>query len=79
MFLEVQVQNQCHEALSFERMRFESVQGWLVEDINEGLFDESSALLAPGAVRQYVFVLAASPEVPYARAGSSQGLGRLVR
>ncbi|ORY47086.1 hypothetical protein BCR35DRAFT_356228 [Leucosporidium creatinivorum] len=77
IFLEVQVQNQCEQAMWFERMRFEPVVGWKLEDVNEGLFTGTEALLPPAAVRQFVFVLSATPQVPIAPPGSSQGLGRL--
>lgn len=78
IFLEVQVQNQCEQAMWFERMRFEPVVGWKVEDVNEGLFTGAESLLPPAAVQQFVFVLSATPQVPIAPPGSSQGLGRLV-
>jgi trafficking protein particle complex subunit 13 len=78
IFLEVQVQNQCEQAMWFERMRFEPVVGWKLEDVNEGLFVGPESLLPPAAVRQFVFVLSATAQVPIAPPGSSQGLGRLV-
>lgn len=78
IFLEVQVQNNAEQAMWFERLRFEPLLGWGLEDVNEGLFTGSEALLPPGGVRQFVFVLLASSRVPYAEPGSSQGLGRLV-
>lgn len=78
VFLEVQVQNNAEQAMWFERMRFEPVVGWGLEDVNEGLFADTEALLHPGGVRQFLFVLLASPRVPYVEPGGSQGLGRLV-
>ncbi|GAA5940928.1 hypothetical protein JCM1841_005173 [Sporobolomyces salmonicolor] len=78
VFLEVQVQNQCEHTMWFERMRFDPLPGWTLDDeVNEGLFEGEEALLPHGAVRQFVYVLSAGEEVPPAVPASSQGLGRL--
>ncbi|GAA5906239.1 hypothetical protein JCM5296_005546 [Sporobolomyces johnsonii] len=78
VFLEVQVQNQCEHAMWFERMLFDPLPGWTLDDeVNEGLFEGEEALLPQGAVRQFVFVLSAGEAVPPAAPASSQGLGRL--
>ncbi|KAK4056057.1 hypothetical protein OIO90_002788 [Microbotryomycetes sp. JL221] len=77
IFLEVQVQNQCETAMIFERMRFDSVPGMTVRDVNESIFEQTSSLLSPGAVRQLVFVLTSGPDVHTPPPGSSQELGRL--
>ncbi|KAI5475043.1 molecular chaperone HtpG [Pseudohyphozyma bogoriensis] len=90
VFLEVQVQNQGQAALWFEKMRFDPIPGWTVEDVNNAsttnedgkenvvkLFEGTSALLPPTAVRQYLYVLSQPVSAPRATPGSSQPLGRL--
>lgn len=90
VFLEVLLENLCEQAMSFERVRFDSTGDWTSHDANHlssvalslgaepiSLFSGEAALLPPGAVRQYLWVLtptaAASPAAP----GASQALGRL--
>ncbi|GAA5857997.1 hypothetical protein JCM8547_006657 [Rhodosporidiobolus lusitaniae] len=91
IFLEVQVHNHHVHSLFFERMRFEPLlvpsstgetalklaDGFA--DPNEGLFDaEEDALLPPGGVRQFLYVLQQSEEErKKAIPGANQGLGRL--
>ncbi|KAM0787147.1 hypothetical protein ACM66B_006398 [Microbotryomycetes sp. NB124-2] len=75
IFLEVQVQNQCETAMTFERMRFDPVAGMRAADLNDGIFEQESSFLSPGAVRQFLFVLTGDGEKR--EPGSSQELGRL--
>ncbi|KAK4047817.1 hypothetical protein OIV83_005160 [Microbotryomycetes sp. JL201] len=75
IFLEVQVQNQCETAMTFERMRFDPVTGMQVLDLNTTIFQNESTFLSPGAVRQFLFVLTSDDSGP--PPGSSQELGRL--
>ncbi|GAA5838121.1 hypothetical protein JCM11251_004714 [Rhodosporidiobolus azoricus] len=90
IFLEVQVHNHHASSLFFERMRFEPLlpegegEGGLkmaegFPDPNEGLFDGAAdALLPPGGVRQFLYVLDQSEEErKRAEPGTNQGLGRL--
>jgi trafficking protein particle complex subunit 13 len=85
IFLEVHIQNLTQDSLWFERMKFESVEGWDVVDANsfggdEALFTGSSSLMLPQDMRQYIYIL--SPKLialePLAHApGSAIPLGRL--
>ncbi|BGP52325.1 hypothetical protein JCM10450v2_008296 [Rhodotorula kratochvilovae] len=77
IFLEVQVHNHCEHAMCFERMRFDPLPGFALDDANADLFDGGEALLPPGGVRQFLYILQAGEDVPYAPPGASQGLGRL--
>ncbi|GAA6054016.1 hypothetical protein JCM3770_002419 [Rhodotorula araucariae] len=77
IFLEVQVHNHCEHAMCFERMRFDPLPGFTLGDANADLFDGADALLPPGAVRQFLYILQAGEDAPYTLPGASQGLGRL--
>ncbi|KAH9857834.1 DUF974-domain-containing protein [Lenzites betulinus] len=90
VFLEVHIQNLTQDAMWLERMQFESVEGWQVQDANikenaaagskEYLFSGSSALMQPQDVRQYIYVLSPKtlPPFPITHVpGSILSLGRL--
>jgi hypothetical protein len=67
LFLEVHIQNLTQESIWFERMRFDCVEGWHVENGNlievepmgekECIFSDSSALLQPQDMRQYIYIV----------------------
>ena len=90
MFLEVHIQNLTQDAMWLERMQFECVDGWQVQDANilentasgskEYLFSGSTALMQPQDVRQYIYILSPKvlPAFPVTHApGTILGLGRL--
>ncbi|KAL7337273.1 hypothetical protein BJY59DRAFT_499549 [Rhodotorula toruloides] len=77
IFLEVQIQNHCDSSMWFERMRFETLPGFTLADQNDGLYEGAEALLPPGGLRQFLYILQAGPEVPIVAPGASQGLGRI--
>ena len=90
MFLEVHIQNLTQDAMWLERMQFECVDGWQVQDANslenpvsgskEPLFSGSTALMQPQDVRQYIYILlpVSLPPFPITHApGAILGLGRL--
>ncbi|KAH7107787.1 DUF974-domain-containing protein [Auriculariales sp. MPI-PUGE-AT-0066] len=67
VFLEVHVQNLTTDPLWFDQMRFECVEGWVVEDANvsvakESIFSGSAALMQPQDQRQYVYILYPKPD-----------------
>lgn len=69
----------------FERMSLEPVDGWIVKDENvldsgESIFSETTALMQPQDMRQYVYTMTPTsvPSFPVAHApGSIIPLGRL--
>ncbi|TFK84328.1 DUF974-domain-containing protein [Polyporus arcularius HHB13444] len=90
VFLEVHIQNLTQDAMWLERMQFECVDGWQVQDANildntaagskEYLFSGSTALMQPQDIRQYIYIL--SPKVLPTflithAPGAILGLGRL--
>lgn len=90
VFLEVHIQNLTQDAMWLERMQFECVDGWQVQDANslenpvsgskEPLFSGSTALMQPQDVRQYIYILlpVSLPPFPITHApGAILGLGRL--
>ncbi|KAF9036963.1 DUF974-domain-containing protein [Hymenopellis radicata] len=88
VFLEVHIQNMTQEPIWFERMIFESVDGWEAQDANkvsggreeDGLFSASMELMHPQDMRQYIYVLKPSTltlEPPIYTPGTSIPLGRL--
>ena len=90
VFLEVHIQNLTPEALWLQRMKFESVEGWNVADVNgghgganedaESLFTGDLALMHPQDTRQYVYILSPTiiPSFPVIHApGAIIPLGRL--
>lgn len=90
MFLEVHIQNLTQDAMWLERMQFECVDGWQVQDANilentaagskEYLFSGSTALMQPQDIRQYIYILSPKvlPAFPITHApGAILGLGRL--
>lgn len=84
VFLEVHVQNLTQESMWFERMHFESVEGWQAEDVNvadgDETFAESMTLMQPQDIRQFIYVLCpiTPPSFPVQHApGSVIPLGRL--
>ena len=87
VFLEVHIQNLTQDALWFQRIGFECVDGWDVEDINttgvssqDGLFLDDNALMQPQDMRQYIYILAPKvlPDLPVTHPpGSVISLGRL--
>ncbi|KAI0371753.1 DUF974-domain-containing protein [Pilatotrama ljubarskyi] len=90
VFLEVHIQNLTQEAMWLERMQFECVENWQVQDANvlehaaagskEYLFSGSTALMQPQDLRQYIYILSPKlvPFFPVTHApGSILALGRL--
>ena len=90
VFLEVHIQNLTQDAMWLERMQFECVEGWQVQDANflenptsgskEPLLSGSTALMQPQDVRQYIYILSpvSLPPFPITHApGAILGLGRL--
>ena len=90
VFLEVHIQNMTQESLWFERMRFECVDGWQVEDANvmdsgahgekQSIFFSSTALMPPQDTRQYIYILQPVSPPPFPiihEPGSSIPFGRL--
>lgn len=77
IFLEVQIQNHCDSSMWFERMRSEALPGFTLADQNDGLYEGAEALLPPGGLRQFLYILQAGPEAPIVPPGASQGLGRI--
>lgn len=82
MFLEVHIQNLTQKPMTFQRVLFECVDGWTVEDVNEGLYVGTAATVPAQEVRQYLYVL--TPHLAKSRkivnppvAGSIIPLGRL--
>ncbi|KAF9492235.1 DUF974-domain-containing protein [Pleurotus eryngii] len=82
IFLEVHIQNLMPDPVWFERMQFQCMDDWQVEDINcdDSVFSGSMALMQPQDMRQYIYILtpttvplASSPPTP----GSTMPLGRL--
>ncbi|EIW60622.1 DUF974-domain-containing protein [Trametes versicolor FP-101664 SS1] len=71
VFLEVHIQNLTQDAMWLERMQFECIDGWQVQDANilentatgskEYLFSGTTALMQPQDLRQYIYIL--SPKV----------------
>ncbi|KAJ8482272.1 hypothetical protein ONZ51_g5473 [Trametes cubensis] len=90
VFLEVHIQNLTQDAMWLERMQFECVEGWQVQDANilenpatgakEYLFSGSTALMQPQDLRQYIYILSPKvlPAFPITHVpGSILALGRL--
>ncbi|RPD65869.1 DUF974-domain-containing protein [Lentinus tigrinus ALCF2SS1-7] len=90
VFLEVHIQNLTQDAMWLERMQFECVDGWQVQDVNildntaagskEYLFSGSTALMQPQDIRQYIYILSPKvvPTFPATHApGTILALGRL--
>ncbi|KAG2158074.1 DUF974-domain-containing protein [Suillus bovinus] len=87
VFLEVHIQNLTQDAMWFERMEFECVEGWSVVDANttdddkdRRLFSGPMALMQPQTVRQYIYILTPTSTFSFPvvhTAGSVIPLGRL--
>ena len=90
VLLEVHIQNLTQDAMWLERMQFECIEGWQVQDANglgspsdgsvEELFTGSMALMQPQDIRQYIYILSPNvlPPFPVAHTpGSILALGRL--
>lgn len=90
VFLEVHIQNLTPDALWLQSMKFESVEGWHVVDVNgenvnssedaESIFTGDLALLNPQDTRQYLYILSPTviPAFPLIHApGAIIPLGRL--
>ncbi|KAG9226037.1 hypothetical protein CCMSSC00406_0008699 [Pleurotus cornucopiae] len=82
IFLEVHIQNLMPDPVWFERMQFQCIDDWQVQDINcdDSVFSGSMALMQPQDMRQYIYILtptavplASTPPTP----GSTMPLGRL--
>ena len=84
------IQNLTQDAMWLERMQFECVEGWQVQDANilenpatgakEYLFSGSTALMQPQDLRQYIYILSPKvlPAFPITHVpGSILALGRL--
>lgn len=75
VFLEVHIQNLTPDAMWLQRMRFEAVEGWSVQDANKSLasdakddetiFTDSMALIQPQDTRQYVYILSPKDLSPF--------------
>ncbi|KAF4604062.1 hypothetical protein EYR40_001245 [Pleurotus pulmonarius] len=82
IFLEVHIQNLMPDPVWFERMQFQCIDDWQVEDINcdDSVFSGSMALMQPQDMRQYIYILTPTT-VPLASTlptpGSTMPLGRL--
>lgn len=62
VFLEVHIQNVTQETMFFERLAFEPMDNWHVQDPNvsgdnQSLFSGPLALMNPQDIRQYIFIL----------------------
>lgn len=43
--------------MTFQRIRFECVDGWTVDDVNDGVYAGAAAIMPAQEVRQYLYVL----------------------
>ncbi|KAG7092195.1 hypothetical protein E1B28_008563 [Marasmius oreades] len=88
IFLEVHIQNTAPDPIWFERLRFEAVEEWNVQETESanqehesgGLFSGSIALMQPQDMRQYIYTLSptVTPLEPIIHApGTTLPLGRL--
>lgn len=90
VFLEVHIQNLTPDAMCLQRMRFEAVDGWALQDVNKSLsagakedetvFSDTAALMQPQDTRQYVYILSPKELSPFPvthAPGSIIPLGRL--
>lgn len=90
VFLEVHIQNLTPDAMWLQRLRFEPVEGWNVQDVNKSLsldtkddetiFQDSTAMMQPQDTRQYVYILSPRELSPFPinhAPGSIIPLGRL--
>ncbi|GJE86793.1 DUF974-domain-containing protein [Phanerochaete sordida] len=90
VFLEVHIQNLTPDAMWLQRLRFEPVEGWNVQDVNKSLssetkgdetiFQDSTAMMQPQDTRQYVYILSPKELSPFPvnhAPGSIIPLGRL--
>lgn len=82
VFLEVHIQNLTQKPMTFQRVRFECVDGWIVQDVNDGIYVGRASTVAAQEVRQYLYVL--TPHLATSRKivtpptpGSIVPLGRL--
>jgi len=79
VFLEVHIQNLTQKPMTFQRVLFECVDGWTVEDMNDDIYVGSAATVPAQEVRQYLYVL--TPHVAKNRKDHAPGsvipLGRL--
>ena len=57
VFLEVHIQNLTQKPMTFQRVLFECVDGWTVEDVNDDIYVGSAATVPAQEVRQYLYVL----------------------
>jgi hypothetical protein len=86
VFLEVHIQNLTSEPMWFERIMFEPVPSWDVQDMNllpdgqHTLFSGPMAMMRPQDTRQYLYVLSETnpPSIPTQHVpGTVLPLGRL--
>jgi trafficking protein particle complex subunit 13 len=84
VFLEVHIQNLTPDALWFQRIGFESAEGWNASDIvasaDEAVFSDTMTLMQPQDTRQYIYILTPSSLPPFPVVyppGSVIVLGRL--
>lgn len=90
VFLEVHIQNLTQDGIWLQRMHFDSVDDWTVQDANmsqspdsqesETIFTGTAALMHPQDMRQYIYILTPKvvPEFPVTHPpGSVIALGRL--
>ncbi|OJT14151.1 Trafficking protein particle complex subunit 13 [Trametes pubescens] len=80
VFLEVHIQNLTQDAMWLERMQFECVDGWQVQDANiientvtgakEYVFSGTTALMQPQDLRQYIYILSLKSPQLQQRPGS---------
>lgn len=85
VFLEVHIQNLTQDAMWLERMQFECVEDWQLDEksssmADEDIFSGSMALMQPQDMRQYIYALSPKilPAFPVTHTpGSSIALGRL--
>ncbi|GAA95379.1 uncharacterized protein L969DRAFT_21802 [Mixia osmundae IAM 14324] len=80
-YLELQIQNMTSAPLVFEQMRFEPSQGLTFVDANSSIFDNEAALLSPGDIRQYLYIVSPavtpSPVFESGKVNGQMNLGRL--
>jgi hypothetical protein len=57
VFLEVHIQNLTQKPMTFQRVQFECVDGWTVQDVNDGIYVGSASTVQAQEVRQYLYVL----------------------
>ena len=76
VFLEVHIQNLTQKPMTFQRIRFECVDGWTVDDVNGDIYAGVAAIMPAQEVRQYLYVL--TPHMSPKRIVTPPALGSVV-